>query len=61
MVGRSQRDAYQVPRARKLTADEQSRLRAVADGRSLRSLGAEFGISHEAVRTILREREPALA
>lgn len=53
-AGASRRDTYQNSRARKLDAEEQSRLRSVADGRSLRSLAVEFGVSHELVRMLLR-------
>jgi hypothetical protein len=56
-VGTSGRASYQQPRARKLDSEDQSRLHAAAAGRSLRSLGAEFGISHEAVRSLLRTAE----
>ena len=41
-------------RARKLTPAEDSTLRALAATRSLRSLAAEFGVSHETVRAVLR-------
>ena len=41
-------------RARKLTPAEESTLRALAATRSLRALAADFGVSHETVRTIAR-------
>ena len=53
-VGRSRRDGYQAPRARKLSPDQEAALRRVAPGRSLRALAADFGVSHETVRAVLR-------
>ena len=41
-------------RARKLTAVEEATIRALAATRNLRSLAAEFGVSHETVRAICR-------
>jgi hypothetical protein len=58
-VGRSRRAAAEAPRPRKLTPERAAELRRVAPGRSLWCLAAEFGVSHETVRTILRDREPA--
>ena len=40
--------------ARKLTAEQESEVRSLAGTRSLRSLAAQFGVSHETVRAILR-------
>jgi DNA-binding CsgD family transcriptional regulator len=37
-----------------LTPAQEAAVRAVADGRSLRSLAAEFGVSHETVRAVCR-------
>ena len=53
-VGRSPRDAYLAPRARKLAPDQKAALRRSAPGRSLRDLAAHFGVSHETVRRALR-------
>ncbi len=54
-VGRSQREAYQPARRRKLNPES---LRVIvhlaAQGRTLREIGAEVGLSHEAVRAVLR-------
>ena len=41
-------------RARRLTPAEESIIRALAATRSLRSLATEFGVSHEAIRSILK-------
>jgi hypothetical protein len=38
-----------------LTAEQESTIRALAATRSLRSLAAEFGVSHETIRAVLRE------
>ena len=43
-------------RARKLTPAEESTLRALAATRSLRALAADFGVSHETVRAVVRGR-----
>ena len=56
-AGQSGREGYQRPRARKLTSEDQDAVRLEADkGRSLRSLAAEFGVSHESIRTVVRDR-----
>ena len=41
-------------RAGKLTPAEETSVRALAGSRSLRALAAEFGVSHETVRAVLR-------
>ena len=43
-------------RARKLTPAEESAIRALAASKSLRSLAADFGVSRETVRTVVRGR-----
>ena len=50
-------------RARKLSPAEEAAVRALAATRSLRALAADFGVSHETVRAVLRgvERGPARA
>ena len=55
--GRSERASYHAPRRRKLTPEQEAAIRALAGTRSLRALAAEFGVSHETVRTALRRRE----
>jgi hypothetical protein len=52
--GRSQRTSYQTPRQRKLSHVQESAIRALAATKRLRSLAAEFGVSHETVRVICR-------
>ena len=42
-------------RNRKLTPAAESAIRALAGTKSLRALAAEFGVSHETVRAVLRE------
>ncbi len=46
-------------RPRKLTPEQEAVIRALAATRSLRSLAAEFGVSHETVRSVLRVRPVA--
>ena len=41
-------------RARKLTSDQEASIRAVGTTKSLRALAAEFGVSHETIRAVLR-------
>ncbi len=56
-AGVSRREHRQRPRARKLTTQERDAVRLEADnGRSLRSLAAAYGVSHETIRTVLREQ-----
>jgi DNA-binding CsgD family transcriptional regulator len=38
-----------------LSDSEREAIRRLADIRTLRELGAEFGVSHETVRAVLRE------
>ena len=53
-VGRSRRDAYRAPRARTLTAEQVAAVLASRPSRTLRELAAEFGVSHETIRSVLR-------
>ena len=50
-------------RAHKLAPAQEATIHALAGTRSLRSLAAEFGVSHETVRAVLRARDarPATA
>jgi hypothetical protein len=43
-------------RARRLTPAEESVIRALAGTRSLRSLAADYGVSHETIRAVCRAR-----
>jgi DNA-binding CsgD family transcriptional regulator len=56
--GRSKRASCRVPRRRKLSPEQEAAIRASAGHRTLRELAAEFGVSHETVRAVLRERDP---
>ena len=42
-------------RARKLTLEQESAIHALAATMSLRSLAADFGVSHETIRAVLRQ------
>ena len=53
-VGRSRRDAYQEPRRRQLSPEQEAAIRSNAGSLSLRELAADFGVSHETVRAVLR-------
>jgi transposase len=48
-------------RARKLTAEQESAIHALAETRSLRTVAADFGVSHETIRAVLRQERRALA
>ena len=50
----SRRAASQSPRRRKLTVEQECAVRLLAATKSLRALAAEFGVSHETVRTVYR-------
>ena len=56
LTGKLQRASSQSPRQGKLTASQKETIRVIAHNRSLRELAAEFGVSHETIRTIIRER-----
>ena len=43
-------------RARKLTPDQEASIRALAGTKSLRGLAVQFGVSHETIWTVVRER-----
>jgi hypothetical protein len=56
-VGVSRREGYQRPRRRKLTVEERDTIHSKTNsGRSLRSLAGAFGVSHETIRAVLRDR-----
>ncbi len=55
-VGRCGRSPSQADRPRRLNTDQITAIRALAQTKSLRSLAAEFGVSHETIRTMLRSR-----
>jgi hypothetical protein len=45
---------YHTPRLRKLSPDQEAAIRRLAATKSLRELAADFGVSHETIRTVLR-------
>ncbi len=52
--GQSGRAVPHVAQPRKLSLDQESAIRTLAQTKSLRSLAADFGVSHETVRAIVR-------
>ena len=54
LAGRSARPTYQTPRRRKLSPEQETAIRANAGSLTLRELAADFGVSHETVRAVLR-------
>jgi DNA-binding CsgD family transcriptional regulator len=57
VVGKSGRAAYAIERRTRLTPAEREAVCRRAVTRSLRDVAAHFGISHETVRSILRDRK----
>jgi Mor family transcriptional regulator len=56
-MGISRREGYLRPRPRKRTREKRATIHSEAtSGRALRTLAAEFGVSHETIRTVLRDR-----
>ena len=53
--GLSKRASYQTPRKGKLSTNQKASIRANSGNRTLRELAAEFGVSHETIRAVLRE------
>jgi hypothetical protein len=51
---RSERSERPTPLAGKLNPAQRAQIRALAGSRSLRSLAAGFGVSHESVRAVIR-------
>jgi hypothetical protein len=45
-------------RPRKLTSEQEAAIRALAPAKSLRSLAAAFGVSHETIRVVVRSEPP---
>jgi hypothetical protein len=60
-VGRSGGAAYSTQRPRQLADDEQEAIRSLALTRSLRSLAAEFGVSHETMRRVIQDADVVVA
>ena len=61
VAGRSKRATYRSPRQRKLSAEQVEAIRAEVGNRTLRELAAEYGVSHETIRTVLRQKPSATA
>jgi hypothetical protein len=61
LSGKSQRSAYHLPKQGKLTVGQKAAIHSKADNRTLRELAAEFGVSHETIRTVLRQELPAIS
>jgi hypothetical protein len=53
--GASARPRYRT-RTQKLTTDQDTTIRALAGTKSLRTLAADFDVSHETIRAVIRER-----
>lgn len=57
---RSGRAASQTSQRRKLSSEQRAEIRSNAGNRTLRELAHAFGVSHETIRTVLRERDAAV-
>src|SRR5215211_5338284 len=55
LSGRLQRASSQVPRRKKLAPDQVVTIYTLASSTSLRSLAADFGVSHETIRAVVRQ------
>jgi hypothetical protein len=60
-VGVSRRAPHAQQRPQFLSEDERSAIRLLADRKSLRSLAADFDVSHEMVRRVIRDADAAVA
>jgi hypothetical protein len=60
-VGRSGRDTHREPRRRKLSPEQVAAIRGSAGDRTLRDLAADFGVSHETVRRVIRDADATVA
>jgi hypothetical protein len=60
-VGPSGRAPYCRECLRDWSAEERRSIRSLVSTRSLRSLAADFGVSHETERRVLQQAEPAVA
>jgi hypothetical protein len=61
MSGKSQCATPQSPQQGKLTTLQKAVIRANDGNQSLRELAAEFGVSHETIRMVMRQEPPAMA
>ena len=52
-MGRSGREPSLTQRPRQLLPEERDGIRSLALTKSLRSLAADFGVSHETIRSVL--------
>ena len=55
VAGLSERAANHAPPRRKRSPEQEASIRTEAGNRSLRELAADFGVSHETVRAVLRQ------
>lgn len=60
-VGLPQRDTVQEPRCQRLTRRQRESIHLLARSQLLRSLAADFGVSHEKFRGVLRGMPPGNA
>ena len=61
MTGRSGQAPSQIAQPRKLSPDQESAIRILARTKSLRNLAADFGVSHETVRRMIKDADAAVA
>ena len=59
VAGQSKRAPCPVSKRLKLFAVQEAAIRGRADNRTLRELAADFGVSHETIRTVLRQHGSA--
>jgi hypothetical protein len=57
-TGTSRRGSFFARRRRKHAPDHEAAIRSTIGDRTLRELAAEFGVRHETMRRVLRQRVP---
>jgi hypothetical protein len=53
VAGRSMRATYRSPRQRKLSSEQEAAIRREASNHTLREIAADFGVSHETIRSVV--------
>jgi hypothetical protein len=61
VAGRTKRATYRTPRQRKLSPEQVEAIGAEAGNCTLREFAAEFGVSHETIRAVLRRTTLAMS
>jgi DNA-binding CsgD family transcriptional regulator len=57
--GQSGRASHHTPRRHKFSPEQEAAVRAGAGNQTLRELAADFGVSHETIRNVVRQHVSA--